>query len=136
MYVYSADGHSSPPSGSCNGSDVYVSKMVLWFTGKQAHLQVCLYTGTPFGTSDDFTSLQHPFYPLQLMCNSGAGARISFSLSDVSGGTYSDCMLNLSGKVVDTYWWTADWGRQIESQNLNSGRTCSLLGLTVNIVGS
>tara|TARA_Y100000401_G_C8313853_1_gene221327 strand:+ start:191 stop:1534 length:1344 start_codon:yes stop_codon:yes gene_type:complete len=136
VYVYSADGHSSPPSGSCNGSDVYVSKMVLWFTGKQAHLQVCLYTGTPFGTSDDFTSLQHPFYPLQLMCNSGAGARISFSLSDVSGGTYSDCMLNLSGKVVDTYWWTADWGRQIESQNLNSGRTCSLLGLTVNIVGS
>lgn len=133
VYAYDATGHSSPPSASCDSGSVSISKIVLWFTGKHAHLQICLATGTPFGTTDDMVQPEHPLYPLQLMCDSGAGARVSFTLDDAS--TYSDCMVNLSGKVVDTYWWTR-YALQIKSQNLNSGRTCSLLGLNVDIVGS
>lgn len=135
VYAYDATGHSSPPSASCDSGSVSISKIVLWFTGKTAHLQICLATGTPFGTTDDMFRPEHPLSPLQLMCDSGAGARVTFTLDDAS--TYSDCMVNRNGLPVDTYWWSAVWTQVvIKTQNQNSGRTCNLAGLNVDIVGS
>lgn len=135
VYAYTAAGHSSPPSASCDSGSVYISKIVLWFTGKVARLQICLHTNTPFGTVDEQFFTQPPRTPVQLMCDSGAGARITFILAEQD--EYYDCVVDSvrSGLLVDTYPWHL-YGRTEEEQQLNSGHTCSLKGLSVNLSGS
>ena len=136
VYMYTAEGHSSPPSASCSTSEtVYVKRVILWFTGAMAHVQICLSTSTEFGTADIHVWNDAPITLLQLVCASGAGARFELPMSQVSGTRYRDCMINASGIEPITYA-NSNYHADLWRREYNSGRTCELSGIQIEVVGS
>ena len=131
VYEYTAAGHSSPPSGTCESEDVYIKKIVLWFEHGLLKIQICLQSWAKYGFKDDHVV---PGSPLQILCDNGTGARFETYLETIEyGSQYYDCLVNLTD-IRPGIDMMASWPTR--PNDFNSGGTCGLEKIVLSIVGS